>query len=467
MRLRTRIILVFGLAFVLMLALVYGSVFAAFQSLTDIQMKSHARTFAGFLVQRIQSRELDQQQDLRERLRKVIADAAMIAREGQSFAVDKIILVNPDFSVLAGYPAIEEGKSYRGHDDIREAFISKTFAIVMEEEVGPDGKKEKSIDIVAHLDLAGQRGHVLEIKLGFDKTRILLDRQIGETRFLFILGLFVALGSMLGVLLYMIERAAVRPAIATAHALERVRQGDLTTTLAIASRDEFGRMAGQFNAMVVGLRERFHLNRYVSNATREAVSAVASGSVGDNATRRRVLTILFSDIRGFTSYSESRDPVQIVAVLNRILGIQAEIIRRNGGDIDKFVADETMAVFVDEQSALRSAWEIQREIAAQAGTVDHLTLGIGVYSGNVVQGDVGSAEMRDYTVIGDAVNTAARLQSVAGSGEILVSVDMVRHPEVAASFRFEEVGDIVLKGKQGAVNTWRMTGIEGGDRTGA
>jgi class 3 adenylate cyclase len=136
------------------------------------------------------------------------------------------------------------------------------------------------------------------------------------------------------------------------------------------------------------------------------------------------MALLFSDIRGFTSFSEKVSPEAVVENLNTILAVQTEIIHRHGGDIDKYVGDEIVALFTGaqkERDACISALEIQEYIAFHADELAHLAVGIGINTGEVVLGRVGSDVRADFTVIGDHVNFASRLCSEAKRDMILVS----------------------------------------------
>jgi adenylate cyclase len=240
--------------------------------------------------------------------------------------------------------------------------------------------------------------------------------------------------------------------------MEKVGAGELDISLTRAGNDEFGHMATRFNEMVLGLKERMKLSQYVSRSTVAAVKdSVGSGASG-HAVERRHCTLFFSDIRGFTTYSESRDPAQVVSTLNKVLSLQAEIVRRSGGDVDKFVGDEVMAVFPEVLPALEAAFEIQKAMASRRAELDGLAIGIGIHDGNVVQGDVGSDDIRNYTVIGDAVNTAARLESQARAGEILVSESAATRADSQARFAFEERGELKLKGKEIPIRTFSVKG---------
>jgi adenylate cyclase len=197
--------------------------------------------------------------------------------------------------------------------------------------------------------------------------------------------------------------------------------------------------------MVRGLRERFELSHYVSKSTVGAVRERAEGGRGKVLKRR--LTLFFSDVRGFTAYSEKRPPERVIAVLNRLLGLQEEIIAACGGEVDKYVGDETMAIFEEPAGALRAALRIRAAARAASEELDGLRLGFGLHVGDLVEGDIGSPSHMDHTVIGDTVNTAARIQAAAGPWQILVSEELSKEAGIEGGFVFEGFLQISAKGK--------------------
>jgi adenylate cyclase len=149
---------------------------------------------------------------------------------------------------------------------------------------------------------------------------------------------------------------------------------------------------------------------------------------------KRTATIFFADIRGYTSFSEGRDPEFIIQVLNEYFNEAVEIVLRHRGYIDKFIGDCIMAAFgvplqseaEDAISAVSCALEIQKQVASAQrkffkGEASKLRIGIGMNSGPLVAGNLGGARRMNYTVIGDTVNIAARLEGVAGPGEIIIT----------------------------------------------
>jgi class 3 adenylate cyclase len=177
------------------------------------------------------------------------------------------------------------------------------------------------------------------------------------------------------------------------------------------------------------------------------------------------VTVLFSDIRGFSTFAEQVPPRQVAEVVGRHLGAMAEVVRAHGGVLDKFAGDAVMAVFgaprpVEDHAgrAGRCAVAMQRRQAelnaeARALGLPVSDIGIGLNTGTVIAGLVGGAGRVDYTVIGDAVNVAQRLQSEAKAGEILASAaTMARFAWPAA----QPVGTRLLKGRQQPVDVYRL-----------
>jgi len=140
---------------------------------------------------------------------------------------------------------------------------------------------------------------------------------------------------------------------------------------------------------------------------------------------RKVITVLFTDIRGFTSFSERRPPEEAVSVLNRYLSLQASLVKRFHGDVDKFMGDAVFAHFTGRDMALdaiRCGLEIQRATAAASEGSD-LSIGVGIATGDVLVGSIGSDDRLDYTAIGVTVNLAERLCASAEAGQILLCAE--------------------------------------------
>ena len=184
----------------------------------------------------------------------------------------------------------------------------------------------------------------------------------------------------------------------------------------------------------------------------------------------RHIAVLFVDIRGFTTMSESLRPEEVVEILNEYLGLTTQAIFDNGGTLDKFVGDATMAVFnapfdLDDYifRAVCTAWDMQagaEEIAEKFRKRygKSVSFGIGVNCGNAVVGNIGCDFRMDYTAIGDTVNTAARLESNARPGQILISREV--YEAVKDRVTVTPIGEIPLKGKTQGVFVYQVDTVK-------
>jgi adenylate cyclase len=180
----------------------------------------------------------------------------------------------------------------------------------------------------------------------------------------------------------------------------------------------------------------------------------------------RDVAVLFVDIRGFTPMSESLEPEQVVEILNEYLQLTTESIFKNGGTLDKFIGDATMAVFnapFDLDDYIYRAVCTARDIAAGSQELEEklmkrfgktVSFGIGVNCGRAVVGNIGCDFRMDYTAIGDTVNTAARLESNAKKGQILISEYV--YEAVKDRVEVTEIGEIPLKGKSKGVFVYQV-----------
>ncbi|WJH37575.1 adenylate/guanylate cyclase domain-containing protein [Paenibacillus sp. CC-CFT747] len=185
----------------------------------------------------------------------------------------------------------------------------------------------------------------------------------------------------------------------------------------------------------------------------------------------KVLTILFLDVRGFTALSEKLRPEEVVGFLNRMFDLITEKAHAHHGTIDKFIGDAAMILYnapldvpYHEYHAVRTAYDIQQGMEKVRAEVKELygvtiSVGIGIHTGEVVVGNIGSSVRVDYTAIGDNVNLAARIESQAAANQILVSeATRVRTLDY---FEYLSVGERTLKGKTSAFPLYEVTGALG------
>jgi adenylate cyclase len=252
-----------------------------------------------------------------------------------------------------------------------------------------------------------------------------------------------------------------RPILKIDQVAAEVAQGNFQARVqGVRSRDEIGDLARRMNDMVVGLNERFQLAKFVSGGTLSAIKGSDHEGVRLGG-ERRLATMVFSDIRGYTAFAEQHDPEVVVEVLNLYFQHLAELVARHGGDIDKYVGDQIIAVFQGEDmvtNAVRCALAMQRKIGELA--TEHpdwrMAVGIGVSTGEVVMGAMGSRERMDYTVLGDHVNLAARLCARAGPGQTLISASSYRAVAGAADFAITALEPIAVKGKAEPVAVYEV-----------
>jgi adenylate cyclase len=175
---------------------------------------------------------------------------------------------------------------------------------------------------------------------------------------------------------------------------------------------------------------------------------------------RVVRTILFSDMRGFTSMSERLTPREVVAVLNRCLSLQAEQVTKYGGEIDKYVGDCVVALFPGEDmefNAVRCAVEIHKTIEthnASNPAGEPLKLGIGIATGEVIMGSIGSPDRLDYTAVGAHMSLCSQLCSLAGPREILLSAST--YQAVRTRISAQRLEPVKVKGFSDPVPVYRM-----------
>ncbi len=253
-----------------------------------------------------------------------------------------------------------------------------------------------------------------------------------------------------------------RPILKIGQAALEVGQGNFQArVLGVKSRDEIGDLATRINEMIVQINERFQLAKFVSHGTMDAIQGSDQEGVRLGGSRKRV-AMLFADIRGYTAFSETREPEVVVDVLNYYFANQGEAVTRHNGDIDKFVGDQLMAIFQGPDmsaDALRCAVEIQEimETSAKEHPDWQLDIGIGIDVGDVVVGAMGSPERMDYTVLGDHVNLAARLCSAAAPRETMISDAVYAETRDLPGFNFVPLEPIRVKGKAAAIEVYAAT----------
>jgi adenylate cyclase len=243
-----------------------------------------------------------------------------------------------------------------------------------------------------------------------------------------------------------------------------VEAGQLNQSIDVTTGDEIGQLAAAFNRMVVQLRDnqriRETFGRYIDPRVVEGLidNPAVTGAEG----QRRVMTVLFCDLKGFTSLSEGMTPQGLVKVMNRYLSIMSEPIRTNRGIIDKYIGDGIMAYwgppFVGEADHARLAClaamemieriatlrqEIPELLGVRGTPMEKCDLRIGVATGEALVGSIGSDVMMSYTLMGDVVNLASRLE---GANKAYGTRNLISERTIAAEVEVREIDRVVVAG---------------------
>jgi class 3 adenylate cyclase len=243
-------------------------------------------------------------------------------------------------------------------------------------------------------------------------------------------------------------------------ATERVRAGDFSARVPVVAADETGKLAQSFNVMVEGLDERERLREafgaYVDPGLAERVLREGSDLEGEDVE----VSVLFLDIRDFTAFAERAEPTEVVSLLNGFWDVIVPVLLEHGGHANKFIGDGLLAVFGAPEriadhalSAVQAACEIVKQVNERYG--GRIGVGIGVNSGHVIAGTVGGGGRVEFTVIGDVVNTAARVEAVTRTtGDDVLITDATRALLPDGCFDFEERPPVPIKGKTEEVRLW-------------
>ncbi|MBI5423400.1 MAG: HAMP domain-containing protein [Opitutae bacterium] len=271
-----------------------------------------------------------------------------------------------------------------------------------------------------------------------------------------VIGLCVATLAALG-----LARSVSRPVQQLAEHTRHVATGDYSRRLELPRADELGQLATAFNQMTAGLAERDRVRDLLGKVVSPEIATQLLQSKLELGGEEREVTILFSDLRDFTALSEKLSPHEVLALLNRYLDRMSVIVEKHGGVIDKYIGDAIMALFgapVATDGAAARAIAAAREMKAALADLNReleaegkprLALGIGINTGRVIAGNMGSQTRLNYTVIGDGVNLAARLEGLtkdaAFGARIIVSEATAAAANATGQLR--ALGEVTVKGR--------------------
>lgn len=284
------------------------------------------------------------------------------------------------------------------------------------------------------------------------------------TRQILIVGLIGFAIAGAGALVF--ARQLTRPILRIGAVAARVGEGDFSARVEdVRVRDEIGDLANRFNTMIAHLGERLELMKFVSHSTMSAIQSADQDGMHRGGERRHV-SVIFTDIRGYTEFSERVPPETVIEVLNSYFDKQTGVVEAHQGDVDKFVGDALVAVFEGprmESRAVACAVEITGAMAKLLEEhPDHnLHVGIGVASGEVVMGAMGARDRMDFTVLGSTVNLSARLCSKAEPGQVLIDQATREASVDLPDIRFEPLSPIPLKGYSDPVPAFSALPLRG------
>ena len=329
-----------------------------------------------------------------------------------------------------------------------------------------DPKEGQLIDFAVPLEFSKVR--LGAIYLGFNQKSI--ERNLAharnETLLITVVMILVAIAGAAG-----LSFVITRPILRLVEGTKAIAAGNYQFFLKDTARDEIGDLVESFNQMARSLREKEMIKQaFTRYVAREVVDEILKDPEQIALTgERREVSVLFCDIRGFTPVSERLSPEQVVAMLNEFYTLMIDVVFKYEGTLDKFLGDAVMAVFGapiphedHAMRAIRTAWAMQagiRELSerrVQEGK-EPIAVGIGVSAGEAVAGTIGTENRMEYTVIGDRVNLAARLEANAVPGQILISQWTYEKVEKLVNAR--SLGYFKVKGKEEEVEVYEVLGL--------
>jgi class 3 adenylate cyclase len=246
-----------------------------------------------------------------------------------------------------------------------------------------------------------------------------------------------------------------------------IRGGDFTVKVPVRSRDEVGQLAASFNEMAEGLEQKERYRTVLNMVADEKVAhALVNGQL-ELGGEVREISVLFCDIRGFTSHTENMPPEIVIEMLNEHMTALTRIVKEHHGVLDKFVGDLLMAIFgapvsteTDTLNAVRCALRLIEERERLNATSQHqLKVGISVATGKVVAGCMGSADRLNYTVLGERVNLASRLCSQAAAGQVII--DETTRAKLGDQIKCSPLPPMSVKGFTENVVAYELTAVLG------
>jgi adenylate cyclase len=267
-------------------------------------------------------------------------------------------------------------------------------------------------------------------------------------------------------------RGVSKPVLKLAEGARKIATGDYQHCVRLKQQDELGSLADSFNQMSAGLAERDRVRDLLGKVVSPEVAAELLKKEVALGGEEREVTVLFSDLRDFTSMSEKLTPQEMLGVLNRYFTSMSGIIEKHGGVVDKYMGDALMALFGaplanadDADRAMQSALEMTEALDDlnrrwQKRGLPTIGVGIGINTDTVVAGNMGSATRLNYTVIGDGVNLASRLEGLTKTPEYdaRIIISGCTLGKAKRKYRTRWLGEVAVKGKQKPTEIFALLG---------
>lgn len=272
------------------------------------------------------------------------------------------------------------------------------------------------------------------------------------------------------ILALLVSRSVTRPVEALSQGAADIERGEYATRVPVTSQDELGRLGTAFNRMAAGLEERDRVRDLLGRTVSPAIAAQLVDANVDLGGEMREVTVLFSDLRGFTTFSETQSPKELLAQLNAYFTAITAAVEESGGVVDKFIGDAVMAIFgapvampdhADRAlAAARGILEAEGRvnIARTAAGLPPLRTGIGIATGVVVAGNIGSPTRYNYTVVGNEVNLASRLEGMTKDAAFQARVICSDSTRAALrdSWPLRDLGQASIRGKAEPIRLWAV-----------
>jgi adenylate cyclase len=249
---------------------------------------------------------------------------------------------------------------------------------------------------------------------------------------------------------------------------------EVTAKNIVKSHDEVGELAIAFDDMTEGLKERDKMKNLFDKFHGTAITEELLKNEISLGGKRKEVTVFFSDIRGFTDFSEGHTPEEVVSMLNEYFEIMVHIINKNGGVVDKFIGDAIMAIWgvphqteADTVNAVKACLEMRIALkklneSRQSRQLSTIKIGMGLHSGEAISGQIGSSERMEFTVIGDTINTASRVEGAtkAFGVDLLLTQNVIDKmgPKMSKYFITSVAGDVKVQGKVEPIKLHRVNG---------